>query len=274
MKLNKSYGARVAALSLGIALLLAVWFHTVGEPIPLSVMVWPAAGLLIGFAIAFSNVLEESLNLLSLEELPELLEDDVEALKQGRITTEHLYVGATVAALIAELYLLGYYRKWTAAWGPINVLVVALMVVLVAAWVMFRTFWFEDRDYRSRRRMYIIPALGWLTCVSLGVYWAEPVEFGRLSPLERSQLAISVTYWSSTRAGDTLGLFEFVSLDGLSCDDELCIIVAVVLCILGSIAIPHFWVVATLLLLTIMTVITIRELLCREGYRPKNSYSY
>jgi hypothetical protein len=268
MNLNKSFGARVAALSLGIALLLAVWFRTIHEPIPLSVIVWPAAGLLIGFVIAFTNALEESL-CLSLDELPELLEDDIEALKEGRITAEHLYVGATAAALIAEIFLLGHYRKWMAAWGSINVLVVALVVVLLAAWVMFRTYWFEDRDHRSRPHMYVIPALGWLICISLGVYWAEPVEFGSLSPLERSQLAASVAYWSSTRAGDALGVFEFVSVDSLSCDDELCMIVVVVLCILGSIAIPHFWVVATLLLLTIMTVITIRELLCREGYMPE-----
>lgn len=273
MSLNKSFGARVAALSLGIALLLAVWFSTIHEPIPLSAMVWPAAGMLIGLAIAFTNTLEESL-CLSLEELPELLGDDIEALKEGRLTTEHLYVGATVAALVAEVVLLGYYRKWMAAWGPINVLVVALLVVLVAAWWMFRTDWFADRDRRSRPHMYVIPALGWLTCLSLGVYWAEPVEFGRLSPLERSQLAASVTYWSSTRSGDALGVFEFVSVDGFSCDDELCMIIVVVLCVLGSAAIPHFWVVATLLLLTIMTVITIRELLCREGYKPKRSYSY
>ena len=272
MNLNKWFGLRVAALSLGIALLLAVWFSTIHEPIPLSVMVWPAAGLLIGFAIAFTNTLEESLR-LSLDELPKLLDDDMDALKERRITTEHLYIAATAAALIAEIFLLGYYRKWMAAWGPINVLVVALLVVLLAAWWMFRTDWFGDRDYRSRPHMYVIPALGWLTCLSLGVYWAEPVEFGRLSPLERSQLAASVTYWSSTRSGDALGVFEFVSVDSFSCDDELCMIIVVVLCVLASIAIPHFWVVATLLLLTIMTVITIRELLCREGYEPKRLHS-
>jgi len=52
----------------------------------------------------------------------------------------------------------------------------------------------------------------------------------------------------------------------MSWDDELCLIVVVVLCIVGSATIPHFWVVGTLLLLTIMTIITTRELLYKvEG---------
>lgn len=264
MKRNQFLGEMVVVFSLAIALAMGLGFNDFGASIPLSVIVWPAIGLLVGPIIIFGSTLEESPD-LSIDRLPELLKDDIEALRMGRITTEHLYVAASGAAWIAQLFLLGYYQKWMATWGPINVLMAGLVVVFVAGWVMLCSDWFQDRHRRSRQRIYVIPAVGWLICISLGVYWAEPIEFGKLSPLERSQLVRSAEYWSSTRASDAFYLFDFVSADGISCDDEICLIVVVVLCILGSIFIPHFWVVGTLVLLTIMTLITIRELLYLEG---------
>ena len=58
-------------------------------------------------------------------------------------------------------------------------------------------------------------------------------------------------------AGDAITSFD--------CDDESCLVVLLVIVvavsILASATIPHFWVVATMLLLTFMGVIALRELL-------------
>lgn len=185
---DKSFGQIILVISVVIAFVLAIWFNIIGEPIPFSVMAWPAVGLLVGFAFIFGTALAKSIN-VSLEELPELLEDDLDALRKGQITTEHLYTAATAASMIAEVYLLGYYHKWMATWGSINVLFVALLVVLVALWYMLRSAWFQDRSYRLHHRFYVISAMGWLICIFLGAYCAEPIGFGRLSPTEQSQLA-------------------------------------------------------------------------------------
>ena len=57
----------------------------------------------------------------------------------------------------------------------------------------------------------------------------------------------------------------FVNLD---CEDEACLVLlfvaVVVLAVFASATIPHFWVVAIMLLLTLMAMVALRELLYRD----------
>lgn len=59
-------------------------------------------------------------------------------------------------------------------------------------------------------------------------------------------------------------------LADMDCDGEECLvmilIVVVIASVLASAYIPHFWVVATLILLTLMAVISLRELLYNDDY--------
>ena len=79
-------------------------------------------------------------------------------------------------------------------------------------------------------------------------------------------LASEVEQWPTPRASDIFVL-DMVSLD-FDCDGEGCLvlilIVIVIVCVVASMFIPHFWVVAGHLLLTIMALMAIRELLVSE----------
>ena len=71
---------------------------------------------------------------------------------------------------------------------------------------------------------------------------------------------------SAPRASDIF-ILDMISLD-FDCDDEGCLVLIlifiVVICVVASMFIPHFWVLAGHLLLTIMALMAIRELLVSE----------
>ena len=148
-------------------------------------------------------------------------------------------------------------------------LIALLVVVLTLVWSL-RADWFQIRRHHLAPRVFWIPAAGWLICIFIGVRFAEPLEYGGRSQLERSQAATlegnqlsspprsSYVFWrTADMAGDAITSFD--------CDDESCLVVLLVIVvavsILASATIPHFWVVATMLLLTFMGVIALRELL-------------
>jgi len=207
-----------------------------------------------------------------IEEFPELVEDDIRDFRSGTYTSTHLMVAVTVSAAVLEVGMLLWYEKIYASWGPFNVLLVALLVVALTAVWSVRSGWFQIRKERLSARIFWIPTVGWLICMFIGTRFAEPLEYGGRSQLERSQAVVeeggqvsspqrSYVFWrTADMAGEVIADFD--------CDDEGCLVMIlvaiVVVSVVASATIPHFWVVATMLLLTLMGVITLRELLVRE----------
>jgi hypothetical protein len=238
----------------------------------LIILAAPAVIFLVGLLFLFTDYLETSLGIRDeIEEIPELLEDDVEALFQGRFTLTHFMVAATIVTAIMLSATLVWYKKWEASWGPVNVLVISAAVVAITLIVGIKSRWFQDRRRRIGQRVYLIPLAGLVLSVCLGLYSTEPKEFGgrtrsRGFPSEAAR-------WSATRAsegrflgltiGDTLDLVA-IDCDGKECLVLLLILIAVV-CVVSSAFIPHFWVLAGHLLLTIMALIALRELLVSKG---------
>ena len=272
---DKLLGLGLAGLSLLMALGTASYFGVAGGDFPIAIFAWPALGFLLGLAIFLFGFVEAGLNVDDeIEQFPELIQDDLHNLRSGNFTPTHFFFGLTLAAIVIEFLTLFLFRKETASWGPVNVLIVALVVVVVTLALSLRARWFQRRKQRLQTRVYVIPAIGWLICILIGVSFAEPKEWGGTSSLERSRAASTEAYVVSSRTSYFFVDSSFELMDGivsgLECDDEACLIllliVVVAIVVLASATIPHFWVVGTMLLLTLMAVVTLRELLYREDH--------
>lgn len=271
MSRNKKLGVGLAGISLAAAILAGLYLLFSGGNLPLAAFAWPALGFILGVAIIFSGFVEVGLQLEDeIEKFPKLVEDDIRHLRSGTITATHVMVVVTLIAALIELGMLLWLEKIYAAWGPFNVLLIALLVVGLTLIWSFRSEWFQIRRKRLAPHIFWIPAAGWLICILIGVRYAEPLEYGGRSQLERSQAAAVEGNRSSSSAGRSYLFLRTADMAGeavtsFDCDDEACLvmllIIVVAVSVLASATIPHFWVVATMLLLTMMGVIALRELL-------------
>jgi hypothetical protein len=276
-------GIALAGLSLFAAILLVVRFFFAGLPLPLSLLAWPAAGFLLGLALAFFPAVSQVFRLEDeFDTLPSLLQDDLDAFYSRRFGRSHAYLALSLAAALLLSWLVLRYQKWYAHWSGVSVLAVALGAVLVVAYFGLRCRWFQERSYRLPGWAFAIPAAGFLICTATGMHYAEPWEWGGLSRLERSALAQSDNYWLATRAYSRAGsgILDLAGDGGGSldfdCDAEECallllfviLVVIVVVAVGASATVPHFWVLSTAVLLTIMLIVAARELLYVPRVEP------
>ena len=131
---------------------------------------------------------------------------------------------------------------------------------------------YRERWERTPWWVFVIPLLGFVLCIFLGVYNTEPIELGghtRLEKYDFSQTRAGRSnyfyFWQNT--GRSSGSIDLPECTGKNCGYvylAVLLILVVIVCVLGSAFIPHFWVLSTLLILTFMIVIASRELLFRE----------
>jgi hypothetical protein len=236
----------------------------------LIILAAPAVIFLVGLLFLFTDLLETSLGIRDeIKELPKLLEDDVEALVHGSLKWTHIIVVATIVTAIMLSGILIWYRKWEASWGPVNIFVVSAVMVAIALVVGIRSQWFQVRRRRTRWWAFLIPLAGLILSVGLGLYSTEPKEFGRQT--RTNGFPSEADRWSANRASQItiLGIEIGDNLDmDIDCDGEECLLLLLILvaivCVVASAFIPHFWVLAGHLLLTIMALIALRELLVSE----------
>lgn len=256
--------AAIAAPGLGLILIREGSLYLI-------ILAAPAVIFLIGLLCLFTDFLETSLGVRDeIEELPTLLEDDVEALFQGRVTVTHFMVAATIVTGIILSGILVWYKKWEASLGPVNVLVVSAAMVALTLFFGINSEWFQRRRRRIEWRIFLIPLAGLVLSVGLGLYSTEPREFG--GQTRNSGFQSDADRWAASRAseGRFLGVMIGESLDfDVDCDGEGCLVLLLVLiaviCVVSSAVIPHFWVLAGHWLLTIMALIALRELLVSES---------
>jgi hypothetical protein len=277
MKRDQLLGALLIVISLGISLILTqVLFYKEAGFRP-EMFILPAIGFLIGVLMIVTDF-ESRINLQEIiDDLPISLADDLDDIVNRRITMPLISVVITIAALMLQIWLVIHFRKWNADWFGVSVLLIAALVVIGTIIFIYNTSWFQDRYRRTSATIYIIPAIGFAACAALGYYYAEPQSYGELSLLEQDQLVRSERYYSDTRGSQ---IFSFigrssgssrVSLPDIDCDGDACgaiiIFFIVVIVVISSAFIPHFWVVATSLLLTIMLMYSVRELIFYEKRR-------
>lgn len=266
---DKILGIILVSLSVLMAPGLGLLLFREGS-LHLIILAAPAIIFLVGLLFLFTDLLETSLGIGDeIKELPELLEDDVEALVHGRPTWTHMMVVATIVTAIMLSGILVWYGKWEASWGPVNILVVSALMVAITLVVGIRSQWFQRRQRRTRWWAFLIPLAGLILSVGLGLYSTEPKEFG--GQTRTNGFPSEADRWSATRASRIaiMGIDIGGDLDmDIDCDGEACLLLLLILiaivCVAASAFIPHFWVLAGHLLLTIMALIALRELLVSE----------
>jgi len=272
MRRDQKFGLFLAGGSIISAVVLSQVLYLEEAGLRLELYILPALGFIAGALIFFTNF-ESVMGIQEIvDELPESVEEDIEAIKSGRITFPFVAVVATILCSFLQVYLIVEFRKWNAEWFGVSVLLISTFVVVVTAVLCFRSGWFQDRHYRLSEAIYLIPTVGFIVCVLLGAFYAEPKQFGELSPMEKDKLARSDQYYGSSRGSQVFYYMGSDSTSGSSidfdCDGDECLglllILIVVICIVASALIPHFWILATMMLLTIMFMVAIREILYHQ----------
>jgi hypothetical protein len=284
-------GVSLIALAILITIGIGLYVGAQQTDVPILILVIPATMVLIGMVFLVSGTLTRFLEIDDeIASLPELLSDDWEAIRSLRLNKAIVMFGLSIALLIGEAYCLLKFEKWLSMWGPINVMLVSVIVAIIAGVLMFKTEWFQWRSERTPWWIFIVAAVGCLLCTGLGTYFAEPVEYGAPTRLEISAAGGQASHydWSQTRAS-RIYIFNSTSSGGSGgsssfsmpeCKGKSCgylylgilVVILVIICLVGSALIPHFWVLAVFLLFTVAFTIALRELLYVDRARKRKEY--
>lgn len=286
---------------LGLALVLAVTSVLFPLTFATRAVVFSAAGAvsLLATMLALGTKLDKSVipdDLEgTLEEWATDVEDDIEDLKAGRITPTHLMAILTmfISAVVTGAAI--HFGKWASMWGPVPVLIPSLIASALVAWGFGNSAWFHYRKLRTPWWMYWVLIAGVAISTIGGIWCTEPsvpkyganveivqqYDYGEtrmyyftqdiLYRMGHTSIDLAHIDWGSVDFGD-------VDLDDDSAEGlailalGVVIVVLVILLIIGSLVFPHFWFLAGFVFITIMTVMTIRELRVRP-YRDRYSRS-
>jgi hypothetical protein len=271
---KKMFGIGLVITSIIISIAIYLLFSLQGQSLPVAILAVPAVIGLLGIAVLTTNVLVVCDLDDEVENFGELVADDVDDLKHFRITRTWIYTIIAIAAVVIDAYLYVNFNKFYASWGEINVFIVGIISVLFVLSIGLMSDWFQDRFERLDSWQFIVACAGLILSIGLGLYFTEPAQYNRLSRSEQTQLVQSDSYWASNRISSYhffSGGSSNISSPDIDCHGKGCggivIIVLVIICIIGSAFIPHFWVVASMTLTTVLVIIALRELL----YRPRKS---
>jgi hypothetical protein len=268
MRRDVFLGLALCGLGVASGIAVAAFFVLRAETVPGSMLVASAGLVFLGVVMIFFDGLESGLLIRDeIDCLPELIQDDFEDLKVGRITATHGMILITVLTLLGHILTLFLFRKWQASWfGGLSVVAVAAVVAFVVGLFGISMNWFQERKCRLSWWVFLIPFVAYGLSALLGVHFTEPrVNNARGLPINQGSGYEYV--WAASRTGQDAaaqGVELFGSGWDIDCDDEGCLVLILVViaiaCVVASATIPHFWVVATTILWVIMLLISLREL--------------
>ena len=223
--------------------------------------------VLVGSILIFTRILDHYARPI-VEEISEDVKDDFEDIKKRRFTgAQAMVVVTAILSFIFLLYVLKLH-KFEAAWGGISVVIPTMIVLAIGIPVVTRTMWFRDQGLQTPFGIFLIPVIGMILSMLLGINNAEDIR--NLS-------------WSTTTEAAAFNQFipsggNFLSFTGDAvsipdCNDDVCgaimlviaLIVITFVLVAGSAYIPHFWFLSGFVLLTIMALITIHEIRFRPS---------
>lgn len=179
------------------------------------------------------------------------------------------YIVIFVLACVILFVLMNYYDKFSATWGSIPVIFVAIPVSVLVVFLMSQLAWFKE-IYQARSGLaFTILFVGLVICCFTGIYLTEPTDY------QKGPNAMSYDY-ERTRSGnyalylfgDMLGESTGIAADSVDLDGEAALVLfaiaLVAILLLSSAIIPHFWVVAGCVLIAAMGLIIVRDILVEE----------
>jgi len=276
MKLK--YATALAFVLFGLLLGIVLGTGYLGDnslfnsPSALAVLFICVTLVVMSSVIAFSQLLD-GLVVPIAENLATDVEDDIKDLAELRPTTTIMICAIT--SLIAMVFALLVFRfhKLEAHWGWFPVGIATIAICATITFMIVRTDWFQDKSFRTPFWVYLIPMIGIVVSTYLGIIRTEDV--GRLNfaqPSDGYTFAYQPNYfWQGSSDGGESTSFEVPECSGKNCGYVYLVIFLVVLTIvliIGSAFIPHFWLLAGGIFITIMVIISIHELRVRE-YQPR-----
>lgn len=240
--------------------------------------------------IVIPNMIQWLHNRGIMEKMPYDLRDEVDDLNQGKIARPHIMIGfCIVFALIYAGFYLAYGKLFNGVWFEwVNALVPTVLIGALLYLVVRRTEWYKDRDYRVPTWVFVLPILGFILSLGLGIYMTEPVGDSGMTQHQIDQArdagsgsgynyqgtrAYYYFFASSNSSGShtTSQAPSFSSSSSFKCSGKSCggiglfllllaLIIIVLVLIFGAAVLPHFWVLSCALLLLILLIMTLQEI--------------
>ena len=263
----------VSGIILGVFVMLAAINGTgvvgFGNLIIMAIAVALSAG---GTFVLFTNILDDVIKPLLIE-AKDALDDDIDDVKKGRLTSTQAIFVLTIAAGMWFIFMVLKNNELSSTWGFVPVVIPTFFVVGAAMWWIVSTDWFQDNSFRMPFWVFLIPLAGLLLSTYLGLNAIT----NDARAIESGQPAGSTYYMNSFNnyyvSGGNTSNIEIPKCSGKSCEGEaylfllILLIVLTLILILGSAVIPHFWLLAGALFLGIMWLIALHELKVRPGRR-------
>ncbi len=232
--------------------------------------------IITGTILAFSRLLDRIITPV-VDELHKDIEDDLQDLKEYRISnTVWMIILTGIAGIIFSFFVFRLH-KLEAMWGAIPVAIPTIIGMAALAWFVPRTLWFQNHQEYTPMGIFMIPTIGLILTLGLGLSEAENLGVMQASRGEAVEYNTPPsTLYFIQRAAD-VGDIGF-SLDIPDCDGDACVVLLVIVLVIlvfilvvGSALIPHFWMLSGSLLLGIMLLIAIHDLRIRREIRRSKS---
>ena len=229
--------------------------------------------IIIGTILAFSRLLDGPVNPL-IDEIHHDIEDDIQDLKERRITnTIWMVIIVGIAALIFSFFVFRFH-KMEAMWGPIPVIIPTFIGVGILAWYIPRTSWFQTEIY-TPMWIFIIPCVGFFLTIWLGLAKTENV--GILVASRQESIYYPYNQYTGIILQEASGIGNWgFQLDIPDCDGDACAVYLVIgliiltfVLVIGSAMIPHFWLLSGSILLGIMVLIAFHDLRIRRSIKKE-----
>ncbi len=259
----------IAAGSAGGALTVLFSFLNRGQGGGYLVMLLMAIGCIVaGSILAFTQLLDRFARPL-IEVIDGDVQDDIEDLKAKRFTNAQLMVVVTALLFFIFLFFVLRLHKLASTWDGLPVVIPTLLMIGVVTWIVTRSSWFKNQNLRTPRRIFVVPVLGIILSMLLGISFAEDWSSAAWSAVEGTRTSPQ----GSSEPVDFVADFDGSIFELAECDDEGCevlflvivLFVLTLLMVVGSAFIPHFWFLSGSVLLTILLLITLHEIRIRPA---------
>lgn len=195
------------------------------------------------------------------------------------MTEKRWFLIFTTVMTVVVLWFMSVYHKWDATWGIVPVLFIALLGSIITWRILDEVDWFEFPYDGIEAKIMMIPAIGIVLSLTLGIQFAEPTAEVAWSQDEHGVASYNYDYaqtrggyyynswsnqWASNDTSSSAGSSRTTSSSRSSKGDGeailvIALIVLAVALVCMSAFIPHFWVVSCVVLLTVMARIAWRE---------------
>jgi hypothetical protein len=261
----------LVALGLGFAMLVLLTYTLSGGSagFTLAFIGAAVACIIAGTLLAFSKLLDRYVTPL-IDELHTDIADDLEDIQEHRMTNTLWMVIITLAGLLVFSFLVLSFHKVEARWGGLPVILPTAIGLALLAGFIPQTEWFHRAGY-TPFWIFLVPTIGLAVTLWIGISRTE--NTGLLFSSKAQAVEYNIIRPAGYLLFDTVnvGGVQGISLDLPSCDGDSCavylvigLIVLVLVLVIGSAMIPHFWLLSGSLMLCMMALITLHDLRIRQ----------